>query len=339
MMDKMNLIALAKAVTNAKPDAPVAYSHGGQNFTYEQLQDTLRTELNEIGGTYALYRENKNTIFSLIEETIDDYLPRRVLEAYSQFAIVKTFAQSEKPVFVQRITAASRQRAKRFITRVGHAGVYEVFKLDGKSFEISTTAYGGAAQIGFEEFLDGRIDWSDLFSILVEGLDECVLREIAKALKGAIATVQATNKTSQTSFVEKEMDKLLAIADSYGSGKSTIYCTFEFAATMVPSTGWVSDEMRNKMWSQGYLGSYKGHPVVILPQSFEDGEHKVKVMDPQTAWIAAGDAKPVYIAFEGATAIREAENHDWSRDVHAYKKFGVATILQGNLCVYQNTAL
>ena len=38
------------------------------------------------------------------------------------------------------------------------------------------------------------------------------------------------------------MDKLLAIA-AYGI--STIYCTYEFAATMVPAEGWVSDEGAN----------------------------------------------------------------------------------------------
>ena len=38
------------------------------------------------------------------------------------------------------------------------------------------------------------------------------------------------------------MDRLIAIADSYG--RSSIYCTYEFAATMVPSEGWVADAHR-----------------------------------------------------------------------------------------------
>ena len=76
------------------------------------------------------------------------------MQQYSQFAEIKTFAQGDKPIFTQKITQASRRRAKQFIGKVGLAGLYEVFKLDGQSYEVTTNAIGGAAQIGLEEFLD-----------------------------------------------------------------------------------------------------------------------------------------------------------------------------------------
>ena len=59
-----------KAAAKADSSAPTAYSFNGQSLSYEALNDTLRNELNELAGTYALYRENKNLIFSLIEETL-----------------------------------------------------------------------------------------------------------------------------------------------------------------------------------------------------------------------------------------------------------------------------
>ena len=290
-------------------------------------------------GTYALYRENKNTIFSLIETVIDDVLPKRVLDLYGQFAEVKVFGQGEKPIFNQKITAYAKSRAKQFITKVGLAGVYETFKLDGKSFEIQTTAYGGAAEIGFEEFLDGRVDFADILDIVMEGLDECVYKEIANALKGAVTGLQTANKTTQTGFVETEMDKLLAVANAYG--QATIYCTYEFAATMVPAEGWVSDDMRNQKWNNGYIANYKGSRVIVLPQSFEDATNTVKVIDPAYAYIipTGANEKPVKIAIEGATAVREVENQDWSREVQTYKKVGVGTLITNNVCVYINSSL
>ena len=127
MLDRQNLVALMKQVAKANPSAPVAYSWNGQNLSYEALQETLRNELNELAGTYALYRENKNTIFSMVEETLDEVLPKKVVEQYDQFAEVKTFAQGDKPLFRRKI--GSNKRAKQFITRVGLAGIYEVFKL------------------------------------------------------------------------------------------------------------------------------------------------------------------------------------------------------------------
>lgn len=338
-LKREDLVTLAKTVANANPSAPVAYSFGEDKFSYNDLQETLREELRELAGTYSLYRENKNIIYSLIEETVDDYLPRKVLDQYGAFAEIKTYAQGDRPVFTQRVTTASKRRAKQFVTKVGLAGIYEVFKLDGKSYEIPTNAFGGAAQIGLEEFLDGRIDFADVLDIIMEGLDESIYLEIERALKSAVTSLQDANKTSQTSFVEAEMDKLLQVADSYG--QATIYCTYEFAATMIPSEGWISDAMKDARWNNGYLGNYKGHRVIVLPQSYEDETNTTKVIDPSYAWIipTGSNEKPVKVAFEGQTIVDEYVNKDRSREVQVYKKVGVGAIITNNICVYRNTAL
>ena len=337
-LDRKNLFTLAKTVANANPSSVTAYSFGEEKFSYSDLNETLRSELNEIAGTYALYRENRNLVYSLLEETIDDVLPKKVLEQYGQFAEVKTFAQGDKPVFTQRITTAAKRRAKQFVTKVGLAGIYEVFKLDGKTYEVPTSAFGGAAQIGFEEFLDGRVDFADVLNIVLEGLDECVYLEIERALKASVSDVPAANYHTDTTFNETEMDRLIAIADSYG--QATIYCTFEFAATMVPSQGWISDEMRNQKWNNGYLANYKGHRVIVLPQSYEDETNAVKVIDPSYAWIIpTGADKPVKVALEGQAIVREIENADLSREVQIYKKLGVCAMITNNICIYQNSSL
>lgn len=339
MLDVKNLFELAKVTANAKAGSPVAYSFGDNKFSYTELNETLRKELNEYAATPALYRENKNTIFSLMEVIVDDVLPVKVMEMYGQFAEIKQFAQGEKAIFTQRVTAASRRRAKQFITKVGLAGVYEVFKLDGRKFELQATAYGGAAQISIEEFLDGRMDLAELLDIVMEGLDEAIYKEIAKALKAGVDGLQETNKAIRDSFDETAMDNLIAIADSYGS-KSAIYCTFEFAATMLPSDGWVADAHRVEKWNNGYLANYKGHNVIVLPQSYEDETNSKKVIDPSYAYIIpAGADKPVKIAFEGQTLVRELEQYDWSKHIDVYKKVGVGAIVTNNICMYQNTSL
>ena len=338
-LQKQDLITLAKTVAKANPSAAVAYTFNDKKFSYKELDDTLRDELREVAGTYALYRENKNILFELIEQVIDEVLPQRVIEQYGSFADIRTFAQGDKPVFAVKTSQASKARAKKFVTKVGLAGVYEVFKLDGYTLEVPTEAWGGAAQIGFEEYLDGRIDMADVVEVINDGLNECVYREIAKALKAVIGRVPNTNKKSDNTFVQTKMDQLLQIADAYG--KATIYCTFEFAATMVPDEGWISNEQKNTMWNTGYLANYKGHNVIILPNSFEDTGNTIKVMDPSYAYIIpTGADKPIKVAFEGDAAVREWENKDWSREIQTYKKFGIGIVgLNSGICVYQNTSL
>ena len=181
---------------------------------------------------------------------------------------------------------------------------------------------------------------SDVYDLILEGMDEAVYREIAKGLDAAVAKVGLKNKTTQTGFVEAQMDKLIQTADVYG--KSTIYCTFEFAATMIPDDRWASNEMKQERWDVGYYASYKGHNVIILPQSFTDIDNAVKVMDPSKAYIIpTGSDKPVKVAFEGETAVREVESQeDWSREIQTYRKFGVGVILVNpGICVYTNSQL
>ena len=337
-MELKDLVKLAKMAVNRDPSK--TYSYEGETFTASDANEALRKELNTvIGGNYYEYEANKNTLFALMTEVIDDVLPQRVLEEYWRFAEISTIPQGDRAVFRQKISAASRRRAKQFITKVGLAGIYEVFKLDGTSYEVPITAFGGAAQISIEEFLDGRVEFSDLTEIVMEGLDEAIYLEIEKALIGAVDNLGKNNYHEDTGFVEAQMDKLLSVADSYG--KSTIYCTYEFAATMVPSSGWISDSMKDQKWNNGYLARYKGHDVVVLNQSLVDETNETKVIDPAYAWIipTGSNEKPVKIAFEGQTLMDDRKNDDWSREIQVYKKLGVGALITNDICVYKNSSL
>ena len=339
-MELLKFDSLVKLAVAASNKTAFSFSEN-EKYSAEQTSDLLRAQMNELAGDYRSFRENKNTIFSLIEQTIDEVLPAKVLQQYEQFADVSTVPQGDKVVFVRRITEASRMRAKQFVTQVGLAGRYETFMLDGERLEVKMNAIGAAARIGFEEFLDGRIQFSDLTDVILEGMDEYIYREIAKALASAVSELSAPNKVTASKFDSASMDRLLAIADSYAGAPATIYCTYEFAATMLPAEAWASNEMKDTIWGQGYLPRYKGHNIVILPQSMEDATNAKKVIDPSNAYIInSGAEKPVKIAFEGQTAVRDVnDNDDWSRDMQTYKKFGVAILTNPSICVYNNSSL
>lgn len=338
-MERSDISKLMKVVLHADKKAPVAYSYKGEDFNYYEVSEALRGTFHSLAPDWRTYRQNWNTIYSLIEEAVDEYLPMNVMERYGDFAEIKVFKQGEKPIFVQKISSASKQRAKQFIGKVGLAGLYEVFKLDGQSYEVTTNAIGGAAQIGFEDYLDGRVDFADVLEVVMNGLDECIYVEIEKQLVGAFSNIQAANKYVGNAFVEKQMDDLLSKADAYG-GRSVIYCTFEFAATMIPSDARMSDNMKDNLWENGYLGSYKHHQVIVLPQSYEDETNSKKVIDPSYAWIfPVGAEKPVKIAFEGDTIVDEYTNMDRSKEVQVYKKVGVRAVFSNNMFAYRNTSL
>ena len=341
MLERNQLVQLMKTVAKAERSNPVAYSFNGTDYSYDALNETLRQELNAYVGSYADYRENKNLVFSIIEEVLDDILPKKVEENYGQFAEVRTFAQGDKVQFRRRIN--SRNRAKQFVTRVGLAGVYEVFKLAAgeEVFGVQTSAIGGAASIGLEEFLDGRADFAELTAIVMEGMDELIYKEIGEALKSSIGQLPAANRVAFNGFDEASFDRLLTVASAYG--EPTIYCTYEFAVKMIPQEAWrYTEAMKDELYRTGRLATYKGHKVIILPQGFTDETNSTKVIDPGYAWIIPNGAetKPVKVAFEGGTLVREVDsNHDWSKEFHVYKKVGVVCMMANNICVYKDTSL
>ena len=341
MLQVSELVKLAKIAASAKPSSPVAYSFNGETFSYDDVQETLRSQFAELAPDYRGYRENKNTIFRIIEETLSETVPAQLKQNYMQFAEVKRFAQGDKPIF-RRKTLNNRNRGKQFITRVGLAGVYEVFRLGSaqESFEVPTSAIGGAAQIGFEEYLDGRVDWVELLNIIYEGIDELVFEEVGEALNEGFYQLPAENKYAGAGFIEVAFDKLLNRAKMYGN--VTIYCTNEFAVKMIPKEAWrYSDSMKEELYRNGRLLGYKNENVVVLPNSYKNAFGQEKVLDPAMCWIvpSAADQKPVKIAIEGDLYTNEFENYDWSRDIHVYEKIGVVCMMDNAVHVYKDTSL
>lgn len=342
MLQINEIVKLAKIAAKANSSAPVAYSFNGENFSYDEVQETLRAQFAELAPDFRSYRENKNTIFRIIEETLSEIVPQRIKQNYEQFAEVKHFAQGDKPIFRRKTMANNRNRGKQFVTRVGLAGIYEVWKLGSaqESFEVPTSAIGGAAQIGFEEFLDGRVDWAELVNILYEAIDDLVYEEIGAALNEGMAQLPADNKVVAAGFQESVFDQLVNNAEMYGN--VTIYCTNEFAVKMIPQEAWrYTDRMKEELYRTGRLQGYKGKNVVVLPNTYTDAFQKKKVLDPSLCWIipAGADQKPVKVAFEGDLYTNEFENYDWSRDIHMYEKVGVSCMMDNAIHMYKDESL
>lgn len=340
MLDRKNLSILMKTIAKANPTAPTAYSFGSENFSLTELNETLRQELNEYSKDFYAYEQNKPMIYALIAETIDDVLPKKVTRQYEALAETKTFANGSKPVFKRKINGM--KRIQQFVTKAAQAGVYEVAKLgkNEESFEVPTHSLGGAIQVGYEEFLDGRVDFNEMLEALMEGFDLVIYEEIGKAMKAGLNQLPAANIGTSNGFDEKIMDGLVNIARNYG--EPTIYCTAEFAAKMVPHDAWMlTDAMKTELWNNNRLANYKGTRVVVLDQGFVDETHTEKVVDPGYAWIIPNGAnmKPVKIAFEGPTMIRDLENADWSKEIQCYKKVGVICMMANNICCYKDTSL
>lgn len=336
-LEKKDLKQLMFQAANLRRGAVLEFQN--EKFSQAQINETLRTELNKLADTYNNYKRNQLTIFELLQETIDEVVPKRVYEALDQFVDVYNIKNGEKKYFTKREGAL---RGRNFVTRVAHAGVYEVFKLDRSSFEINTEAHGAAVQISIEEFLEGRIDFAELLDIVNEGFERSLYKEIVRQMIALNdnTILPVNNIVSANGWDPRGFHALLGIARAYA--EPTIFCSYMFAADMIPHMNAITDRQKEEIQSKGYIGQYMGAKVVILPTSFFDATNEPEdlTLPAGLAFIMpTGQDNPVKVVFEGDTVIEEFQNRDFSKEIQMYKKYGAALFGNPGICIYENTSL
>lgn len=323
------------AVYAAKGEAPANYS---ANNVDAALADGFR----ELASSVNQFMKNRYDIYDIIIEAVDEVVPNKVIDAVGIFAEVQTVAQGQKAVFKKKI---GRTRAKKFLTQVGLSGVYETFRLDNSTFEVSAHAIGGAATIDFERMLDGAENLSEYVAILTEAQTDAVYGEVQKALRAAAGQMQAPNKVIANKFNSDDMIKLVNVVKAYGNG-AVIFAPPEFIAAMGPDAivpvgtnyqGIYHPQDIDAIHNTGYINIFRGTPVVQIPQSFVDEKNVKTWIDPQLAYVLpTGNERVVKVVFEGNTQIYDFVNRDQSMEIHTYRKLGTAILTYHNWGIYKN---
>lgn len=330
------------ALHAAKGTVPANYTNDSVD-----VNAALRDCLKDYAGSINQFMKNRYDIYDIIITTADEIVPNKVMDAVGIFADVQVVPQGQKAMFKKKM---GKNRAKKFLTQVGLSGVYETFRLDSDTFEVSAHAVGGACTLDYERMLDGAESMADLMEIVTESLTDSVFVEVQKALKAALsATGRPTaNKYTGSSFSSSEMMKLINVVRAYGSN-AVIFAPPEFIAAMgadaiVPVgtsyPGVYHPQDIDAIHNQGYINIFRGTPIVQIPQSFIDENNNKTWIDPQLAYIfPAGQERVVKVVLEGATQINDFKNRDNSMEIHVYKKMGAAILTHYNWAVYQNTGI
>ena len=306
----------------------------------DEVKEVLREELNALAKDYNSYRRNKYDIFEIIQEAADVIVPKDVMATMGQFAEIRQFNNNVKPQFKVK---KGRARAKRFVTRAAQSGVYRAFRLDTDVIDVNTYAMGSAAYLDFERILSGDEDLGEAAQIITESIQDAIYEDVQKALRATINEVSRpdANKAVMSGFDKDEFGKLIATVKKYGDN-AVIFAPPEFVAAMPAEeiNGQVSLNDLEDIRTKGYIGIFRGCPIVQLPQSFVDESNTDTVIDPQVAYIfPTGGEKIVKIALEGQTIVKDWENRDNSMEIQAYKKLGIAIMSYHNWAVCRNTAI
>lgn len=327
-MDNITLVQLAKAVYNKQVP---------NNYSITDLEGTLRDKFRTLvpNGNFMAFQQNKWQIFSIIQEVLDDVLPIKIRDRIGAFAEVRSVPQGDKIRFNLK---KGRKNVKRFVTKVGLAGIYERVRLDKDYLDLAMEALGGAVYIEFEQYLDGQFDFSELTNLLIDQIEDNIYEEIYDALIASFTGLLTPNKATVAGFDAAQMNGLIATVSAYGT--PSIFCLPQFAATITPAAGFIGDVDKAEMRDKGYIGKYQGANIIVLPQSFEDETNAVNIFDPEYAFIIPStEEKIVKVGFEGELQMRDIQAADWSLEFLCYKKFGTTILTSNNYAMYRNTSI
>lgn len=298
-----------------------------EKFSAEERMEGL---VNYLADLNKDYRNNKNEIFQIIEDTASAILPKKVNEIVKQFAEFKDFPDNTQVKFKVK-------NGKIKAVEVAVGGSVRRERIDKGMFTLSTEAIQCKVYEEYERVIGGQVDFAELINMVVEAITEAIMEKVYLALIGIYSKLPVANAHTSASLDKTELDKLINVVKAYGQ---PVIMGTPLAVAQISLDTYATEVDKMDIRNQGYLGQYKGCSVVEVANSFTDETNTTKVFDDQYLFIIpAGQDKIVKVATEGGLKVRETQGQDWTTNFEAYQKVGVSVLSVNNIGMYKITNL
>ena len=317
------------------------------NFSAEETDKAaVNALLKEIGidenSTGREIRAKEDLAFALIEEAVDEILPKKLEGVLQEFAEVRQFARDAEVLF--NIEKIGKNRAKLTISKGARGGIYRAAKLDRKYFSVDTTIQTVAVSVTLEEIILGTLSLAELYSNILEGFEEIVYKEVFNALASAkpVAGYDRIGHDAPTTVkasLGSAIDKVMPYVKQYGI--PTIFGSYQALANLSnPASEWhpeMNDSAERRQY--GFVQLYKGAKVVELPNYLVDNKNEKWFYDPKFVFVLPSGAKPVKVALKGDLTLIRNNTAVGSEKWEAHKLIGVGVAMANNFAVIEVTDL
>lgn len=298
-------------------------------------------------------RAKEDMAFALIEEAVDEILPKKLEQVLGGFAEIRTFPRDAEVVF--NIEKIGKQRAKLTIAKGARGGIYRAARLDSKFFSPSTSVYTASVYVTLEELILGTASLGELYANILEGFEEIVYKEVFNALATGVDAAGygriidgASNGASDHNFdanrnilTTKEtlggaLDMVMPYVKQYGI--PTIFGSYRVLSALrngVIGTNLTPDVEDVRRY--GFVQEYKGVKVVELPNYLIDNSNKEWFYSDSFVFVVPSGIKPVKVALKGELYIQRNESAVGSEKWEAHKIMGVGLAMANSYAVIKVT--
>ncbi len=283
-------------------------------------------------------KANKNLIMALIEEVIDEVLPQKLQDRVGEFAEVKEYARDAEVVF--NLRGRGKRRAYLTIKKGQRGGMYQAARLDELQMALPTWTETVGVFVTLEEILLGKYTLTDLMNNILDGFVERMYVQVIEALQAA--TVPAANIGSGQGIDNGQLDSVIRVVAAYGA---PLIMGFHNVVAKINNSGFISGAYPNvpgtdldELKDNGYIGKYKGTPIIKLPNYIVDETTNAEwLLDESKLFVLPAGEKPVKVALKGDLHIQEVEHPTGSVEWNAHKMLGVGLLLANNIGIYTDT--
>ena len=313
------------------------------NFSAEETDKAaVNAMLKEIGidenSSAREIRAKEDLAFALIEEAVDEILPKKLESVLGEFAEVRQFARDAEVMF--NIEKIGKNRAKLTISKGARGGIYRAAKLDSKYFSVSTSIQTVAVYVTLEEIILGTMSLAELYSNILEGFEEIVYKEVFNALASgkAVAGYDRIGNDSPTTTKEdlgNAIDKVMPYVKQYGI--PTIFGSYQALANLANPAAEFHPEMMDSAdrRNYGFVQLYKGSKVVELPNYLVDNNNNEWFYEPSYVFVLPSGIKPVKVALKGDLTLIRNTSAVGTEKWEAHKLIGVGVAMANNFAVVQ----
>lgn len=323
--------------SNFQPEA-------GVNFS--DVQSATRNAIIEhfnLGNlTPREIKMNRELIMALIEESIDEVLPAKLETRVGDFAEVKDFARDAEVIF--KISNKGKRRAYLTIKKGQRGGMYQAARLDDIQMDLPTWTETVGVFVTLEEILLGRYSLVELMNNILDGFVERLYVQVIEALQAAATLAPDANIGAGSGIDQSQLDGVIRVIASYGSPVIMGFHTVISKITNALAYGSYSpnilgsdlEEIKNK----GYVGMYKGTPIVRLPNYIiNENTNADWMLDESYLFVLPAGVKPVKVALKGDLHIQEVTHPTGSMEQNAHKMLGVGILMYNNIGIYEDQAV
>lgn len=309
----------------------------GKSVMFNEVngEDAIRNAINlACGGefNYKNFRSNKYDVFSIVEEVVDATLGLVITTQFDNLAEVKNVAVGERPSF--RVEDPSLFRIARI---AGGTNDLRRQKILNNRFEVETDYFGTKIYAELEMFVAGKVDWTSMINRLTLSFANDMGIRIYEAIAKSYTALNSTYGVKGTYNEDKLFDMIQHVEAKAGGRKAVIMGTKK-ALRKVSKDLVMSDGMKEKMNTVGYIGNIGGTDLVLLPQAHKVGSDEFFVSDDMLLVVPQSE-KIVKVVIEGETQMIEVADagtrNDQQMEYLVQKKFGVGAMQSAIYGIYQ----